>query len=83
MLCLTVLAMPRGCKGPTAIAQFGRDHGAELAHALGFLRGKTPAPSCFCELFSRLDAPSHAAAIRRLNAHPEEAFDLLDLPQPQ
>lgn len=28
-------------------------------------------------------APSHAAAIRRLNAHPEEALTLLDLPQPQ
>ena len=61
ILCLTVLAMLRGCKGPTAIAQFGRDHGVELAHALGFLRGKTPAPSCFCELFSRLDAPAFVA----------------------
>ena len=30
-----------------------------------------------------VDAPSHAAAIRRLNAHPEEALNLLDLPQPQ
>src|SRR5437764_266621 len=34
ILSLAVLAMLRGCKGPTAIAQFGRDHGAELAHAL-------------------------------------------------
>ena len=33
-------------------------------------------------LLAGMDAPSHAAAIRRLNAHPEEAFDLLDLPQP-
>src|SRR2546430_9376034 len=65
ILCLTVLAMLRGCKGPTAIAQFGRDHGVELAHALGFLRGKTPAPSCFCELFSRLDAPAFEAALSR------------------
>lgn len=62
---MTVLAMLRGCKGPTAIAQFGRDHGAKLAHALGFLRGKTPAPSCFCELFSRLDAPAFEAALSR------------------
>ncbi|MBY0522767.1 MAG: ISAs1 family transposase [Gemmataceae bacterium] len=30
-----------------------------------------------------VDAPSHAAAIRRLNAHPAEAVDLLDLPQSQ
>jgi len=34
-------------------------------------------------LLAGVDAPSHAAAIRRLNAHPEEALDLLDLPQPQ
>jgi hypothetical protein len=65
LLSLTVLAMLRGCKGPTAIAQFGRDHGVALAHALGFLRGKTPAPSCFCELFSRLDALAFEAALSR------------------
>jgi hypothetical protein len=34
-------------------------------------------------LLAGVEAPSHAAAIRRLNAHPEEALDLLDLPQPQ
>lgn len=34
-------------------------------------------------LLATRDAPSQAAAIRRLHAHPEEAFDLLDLPQPQ
>lgn len=65
ILGLTVLAMLRGCKGPTAIAQFGRDHGVALAHALGFLRGKTPAPSCLSELFSRLDAPAFEAALSR------------------
>jgi hypothetical protein len=65
LLSLTVLAMLRGCKGPTAISQFGRDHGVELAHALGFRRGKTPAPSCFCELFSRLDAAAFEAALSR------------------
>jgi DDE_Tnp_1-associated/Transposase DDE domain len=65
LLSLTVLAMLRGCQGPTAIAQFGRDHGAALAHALGFLRAKTPAPSCFCELFRRLDAPAFEAALSR------------------
>lgn len=32
-------------------------------------------------LLAEIDAPSHAAAIRRLNAHPEEALALLDLPQ--
>src|SRR5262249_24242617 len=32
-------------------------------------------------LLSGVDAPSRAAAIRRLNNHPEEALALLDLPQ--
>jgi predicted transposase YbfD/YdcC len=65
ILSLTVLAMLRGCKGPVAIAQFGRDHGTPLAHALGFTRGKTPAASCLCELFSRLDAVAFEAALSR------------------
>jgi predicted transposase YbfD/YdcC len=34
-------------------------------------------------LLSNVDAPSHAAAVRRLHAHPEEALELLDLPQLQ
>jgi hypothetical protein len=34
-------------------------------------------------LLAGVDAPSCAAAIRRLNSHPEEALDLLDLPQLQ
>lgn len=65
ILALTVLAMLRGCKGPTAIAQFGRDHGVALAHALGFLRGKTPAPSCLCDLYRALDAAAFEAALSR------------------
>jgi predicted transposase YbfD/YdcC len=32
-------------------------------------------------LLSGVKASSHAAAIRRLNAHPEEALELLELPQ--
>ena len=65
ILALTVLAMVRGCKGPVAIAQFGRDHGQTLAHVLGFTRGKTPAASCLSELFSRLDAVAFEAALAR------------------
>src|ERR1700722_16896667 len=42
ILSLAVLAMMTGCKGVNAIAQFGRDRGFALAHALGFRRGKTP-----------------------------------------
>jgi hypothetical protein len=65
ILTLVVLAMLRGCKGPVAIAQFGRDYGVTLAHALGFTRGKTPAPSCLSELLSRLDAVAFEAALSR------------------
>lgn len=65
ILSLTVLAMLRGCKGPTAISQFGRDHGVALAHALGFRRGKTPAPSCLSDLYGALDAVAFEAALRR------------------
>jgi predicted transposase YbfD/YdcC len=63
ILALTVLAMLRGCKGPVAIAQFGRDHGTALAHLLGFTRGKTPAASCLSELYRRLDAVAFEAAL--------------------
>ncbi len=65
ILALTVLAMLRGCRGPVAIAQFGRDYGTPLAHALGFTRGKTPAASCLSELFSRLDAVAFEAGLAR------------------
>jgi hypothetical protein len=34
-------------------------------------------------LLAGTGASSHPAAIRRFNAHPEEALMLLDLPQPQ
>jgi hypothetical protein len=57
--------MLRGCKGPVAIAQFGRDHGPPLAHALGFTRGKTPAASCLSELLRRLDPVAFEAALAR------------------
>ncbi len=65
ILALTVLAMLRGCKGPTAISQFGRDYGIELAHALGFRRGKTPAPSCLSDLYRAVDAAAFETAVAR------------------
>lgn len=65
ILALTVLAMLHGCKGPTAISQFGRDHGVALAHALGFRRGKTPAPSCLSDFYRALDAAAFEAALSR------------------
>ena len=65
ILALTVLAMLRGFKGIRAISQFGRDHGVELAHALGFRRAKTPAPSCLCDLYRALDVVAFEAALSR------------------
>jgi hypothetical protein len=63
VLSLTVVAILAGCKSLTAIAQFGRDHGKSLAHALGFSRGKTPAKSCLSDLFRILDVVALEDAI--------------------
>jgi hypothetical protein len=61
---LTVVAVLAGMKSLEAIAQFGRDHGTPLAHALGFRRGKTPTKSTLSKLFRRLDIDAFEAAPR-------------------
>jgi len=63
ILSLAVLAMLTGAKSLVAIAQFGRDKGPALAHALGFRRGKTPATSTFSEVFRALDINAFEAAL--------------------
>ena len=65
ILGLAVLAMLTGVKSYTGIAQFGRDKGIALAHALGFRRGKTPATSTFSELFRVLDIDAFEAVLAR------------------
>jgi hypothetical protein len=65
ILSLTVVALLAGCKSLEAIAQFGRDHGVALAHALGFTRGKTPNKSCLSKLFRRLDVAALEGALGR------------------
>ena len=52
---LVALALLMGRKSLTGIARFGRQHGTELAHALGFRRGKTPAVSTLSRTLRRLD----------------------------
>jgi hypothetical protein len=52
-------------KSLEAIAQFGRDHGPPLAHALGFTRAKTPTKSCLSKLFRRLDSGAFEEALGR------------------
>jgi hypothetical protein len=63
VLALAVLAMLTGCKSYEAIAQFGRDKGPAVAHALGFRRGKTPSKSTFSVLFRDLDVTAFEDAL--------------------
>jgi hypothetical protein len=63
ILSLVVLAMLTGCKSYEAIAQFGREKGFRLAHALGFRRGKTPCKATLSTLFRALDVPAFEAAL--------------------
>jgi hypothetical protein len=65
ILSLAVVAMMTGVKSYSGIAQFGRDRGIALAHALGFRRGKTPAVSTFSEVFRALDIDAFEAALSR------------------
>lgn len=65
ILSLSVVATLAGMKSLEAIAQFGRDHGIPLAHALGFRRGKTPNKSCLSKLFRRLDVVALEEALGR------------------
>ena len=65
ILSLAVLAMLSGAKSYQAIAQFGRDKGFTLAHALGFTRGKTPNKSTFSVLFRILDVQAFEEGLSR------------------
>jgi DDE_Tnp_1-associated/Transposase DDE domain len=65
ILGLTAVAVLAGMKSLEAIAQFGRDRGPALAHALGFRRGKTPAKSTLSEIFRLLDVDAFEGALRR------------------
>ena len=64
VLGLTVVALLAGMKSLEAIAQFGRDHGLGLAHALGFRRAKTPNKSMLSKLFRRLDIEEFEEKLR-------------------
>lgn len=64
VLSLAAVAMLAGSKSLQAIAQFGRDHGIGLAHALGFRRAKTPTASTLCELFQVLDIQAFEHALQ-------------------
>jgi hypothetical protein len=63
VLALATVAILAGHSSLEAIAQFGRDHGAPLAFALGFRRAKTPTKSALSKLFRRLDVAAFEAAL--------------------
>ncbi len=65
VLGLAVVAMLTGCKSYQAIAQFGRDKGFPLAHALGFRRGKTPTKATYSILFRRIDVVAFETVLAR------------------
>src|SRR3989337_1130581 len=55
VLALAVCAMLCGARSLYAIAQWGRDHGPEMAEALGFKRRKTPCVATLHRVFKKLD----------------------------
>ena len=64
ILCLAVVAILAGRNTLQGIAQFGRDHGVGLAHALGFRRAKTPCGATLSRLFRRLDIDALEAVLQ-------------------
>ena len=62
---LVVLALLVGRKSLAGIARFGRQHGAPLAHALGFRRGKTPSVSTLSRTLRRFDTAHLEDALAR------------------
>jgi len=60
ILSLAVVAMLAGAKSYQAIAQYGREQGFALAHALGFTRGH--------QVHLRLDASTLSRNVERLRA---------------
>jgi len=62
---LVALGLLMGRKSIQSIARFGRQHGAPLAHALGFRRGKTPTASTLCRTLRRFDAQQLEAILSR------------------
>ena len=65
ILGLAVCAMLCGSRSLYAISQWGRDQGAEVAHALGFSRERTPCVSTLHQVFSRLDREKFESVLGR------------------
>jgi hypothetical protein len=65
VLNLLAVALLAGLRSLEAVAQFGRDHGQPLAHALGFRSRQTPCKATLSNLFRRLDAAAVEDALAR------------------
>ena len=65
ILTLAVCAMLCGARSLYAISQWGRDHGTEVSHALGFTRERTPCVSTLHQVFSRLDREGFEGVLGR------------------
>jgi len=63
VLGLLATAMLAGMKSLEAVAQFGRDHGAPLARALGFRSRRTPCKATLSNLLRRLDVAAVERAV--------------------
>jgi hypothetical protein len=63
LLNLLAVAMLAGMRSLEAIAQFGREHGQPLAHALGFRSRKTPCKAALSNFLRRLDVHAFEQAL--------------------
>lgn len=63
LLNLFAVALLAGMRSLEAIAQFGREHGQPLAHALGFRSRKTPCKAALSNLLRRLDVNAFEQAL--------------------
>jgi hypothetical protein len=65
ILNLLVVATLAGMRSLEAVAQFARDHGQPLAHALGFRSARTPCKATLSNLLRQLDVIAVEAALGR------------------
>jgi hypothetical protein len=63
ILNLLVVATLAGMRSLEAVAQFARDHGTPLAHALGFRSRKTPCKATLSNLLRQLDSDAVETAL--------------------
>jgi hypothetical protein len=68
MVGLAVAATLCGYRSYTAMAEWGRTHGAALGQALGFTREQTPCAATFYHLFRRLEREALEACLGRWQA---------------